>query len=143
MFSYLLQNILIHVGFLSHSEICRKLYNKAKLVKDGTDTDETVFSLTSFTDSLPDELGGKSLTDLIEYSIRNPNSMASIRKEIKSEGLTPRINKKFGRKLQQKSLSPLAATNDETSIPSKSPPVNMSTPLKGRCGNSKQVSKED
>lgn len=36
-----------------------------------------------------------SITELIEESMRNPQSMAAIRKELKSDGFTPKIQKKF------------------------------------------------
>ena len=36
-----------------------------------------------------------SISQLIEESMRNPQSMATIRKELKSDGFTPKIQKKF------------------------------------------------
>ena len=36
-----------------------------------------------------------SITTLVEESLRNPSSIASIRKQLKSEGLTPKIQRKF------------------------------------------------
>ena len=38
-----------------------------------------------------------SITKLVAESIRNPESVASIRRELKADGLTPRIQKKFQR----------------------------------------------
>ena len=39
-----------------------------------------------------------SITTLVEESLRNPSSIASIRKQLKSEGLTPKIERKFPKK---------------------------------------------
>lgn len=51
-----------------------------------------------------------SITSLVEESLRNPSSIASIRKQLKSEGLTPKIQRKFPMK-----------PNTPTTLPSMNP----------------------
>lgn len=51
-----------------------------------------------------------SITTLVEESLRNPASIAAIRKQLKSEGLTPKIQRKFPMK-----------PNTPTTLPSMSP----------------------
>ena len=51
-----------------------------------------------------------SITILVEESLRNPASIAAIRKQLKSEGLTPKIQRKFPMK-----------PNTPTTLPSMSP----------------------
>lgn len=55
-----------------------------------------------------DLFGGRSITELVEMSMQNPNCMSAIRKELKADMLTPKIQRKFVCKSPQKSLSPLA-----------------------------------
>ena len=59
-----------------------------------------------------------SITTLVEESLRNPASIASIRKQLKSEGLTPKIQRKF----PMKSSTP-------TSLPSMNGAVKETSPL--------------
>lgn len=66
-----------------------------------------------------DMFGGRSITELVEMSMQNPNCMSAIRKELKADMLTPKIQRKFVQKTPQKSLSPLA--NEDTSRQSVSP----------------------
>jgi hypothetical protein len=54
-------------------------------------------------------LAGWTITDLVELSLTNPNCMSAIRKEIKSDQLTPKISRKFQGKTPLKTLSPLAS----------------------------------
>ena len=51
-----------------------------------------------------------SITTLVEESLRNPSSIASIRKQLKSDGLTPKIQRKFP-----------ARSNTPTTLPSMAP----------------------
>lgn len=51
-----------------------------------------------------------SITTLVEESLRNPGSIAAIRKQLKSDGLTPKIQRKFPMK-----------PNTPTTLPSMSP----------------------
>lgn len=55
-----------------------------------------------------DLFGGHSITELVEMSMQNPNCMSAIRRELKADMLTPKIQRKFVQKPPQKSLSPLA-----------------------------------
>ncbi len=52
-----------------------------------------------------------SITTLVEESLRNPASIAAIRKQLKSEGLTPKIQRKF----------PGMKPNTPTTLPSMPP----------------------
>ena len=56
-----------------------------------------------------DMFGGRSITELVEMSMKNPNCMSAIRKELKADMLTPKMQRKFVRKAPQNSVSPLAA----------------------------------
>ena len=58
-----------------------------------------------------------SITTMVEESLRNPDSIAAIRRQLKSEGLTPKIQRKFPMKPSTlPSMSPKdTATTKETS----------------------------
>lgn len=53
-----------------------------------------------------------SITTLVEESLRNPSSIASIRKQLKSEGLTPKIERKFPKKPSTPATLPSMNTKD-------------------------------
>jgi len=53
---------------------------------DNVDSDDEVFKMST----------KLSITELVEESLRKPEGMASIRKELKEAKLTPRIQRKFG-----------------------------------------------
>lgn len=62
-----------------------------------------------------------SITTLVEESLRNPASIAAIRKQLKSEGLTPKIQRKFPMKPSTPTTLPSMSPKDATTTKESSP----------------------
>ena len=62
-----------------------------------------------------------SITTLVEESLRNPASIASIRKQLKSEGLTPKIQRKFPMKPSTPTTLPSMSPKDSATTKESSP----------------------
>lgn len=68
-----------------------------------------------------------SITTLVEESLRNPSSIASIRKQLKSEGLTPKIQRKFPMKPSTPAMLP--SMNQKDGATKETSPLTKDTRL--------------
>lgn len=59
---------------------------------------------------------GATITELVAESLVNPSSMSAIRKELKADALTPRIQRKFAAKPPPPSLPSMGGTTETSPL---------------------------
>ena len=60
--------------------------------------------------------GGASITELVAESLHNPSTMSAIRKELKADALTPKIQRKFSNKSTPTSLPSIGGTTETSPL---------------------------
>ena len=61
-------------------------------------------------------VGGATITELVAESLTSPGTMAAIRKELKADALTPKIQRKFAAKTTPPSLPSIGGTTETSPL---------------------------